>query len=93
MFQREEECADHDRGRKNVDSENMASPIGCCCFGSLVKTSVKAIGIRTPPKKPWNPRSRIMEGRSVAKAQATEKAAKRVAWERMILRNENTRLR
>ena len=39
-------------GAKVTASENMASPIGCCCFGSLVKTSVKAIGISTPPKKP-----------------------------------------
>ena len=39
-------------GAKVTASENIASPIGCCAFGSLVNTSVKAIGISTPPKKP-----------------------------------------
>jgi len=39
-------------GANVTASENIASPIGCCAFGSLVKTSVNAIGISTPPKKP-----------------------------------------
>ena len=37
--------------------------------------------------------SAIMVGKSRAKAQATENSANRAAWTRMILRNENTRLR
>ncbi len=80
-------------GAKVTASANIASPIGCCTFGSLVKTSVKAIGISTPPKKPCRPRIVIIEGRSWVKAQATEKAANSVAKEMMILRKENTRLR
>ena len=39
-------------GAKVTASENIARPIGCCAFGSLVNTSVNAIGISTPPKKP-----------------------------------------
>ena len=80
-------------GAKVTASENIARPIGCCCFGSLVKTSVNAIGISTPPKKPWKPRIAIIDGRSWVKAQATEKTANSVANESMTLRKENTRLR
>ena len=66
-------------GAKVTASENIARPIGCCAFGSLVKTSVNAIGISTPPKKPWKARIAIIDGRSWVKAQATEKAANRLA--------------
>ena len=60
-------------GAKVTASANMARPIGCWPFGSLVKTSVNAIGISTPPKKPCRPRIAIIDGRSWVKAQATEK--------------------
>ncbi len=51
-------------GANVTASENMASPIGCCAFGNLVKTSVNAIGISTPPKNPWKARMAIIDGRS-----------------------------
>ena len=66
-------------GAKVTDSAKIARPIGCCGFGSLVSTSVNAIGIRTPPAKPCSPRIAIIDGRSWVKAQATEKIANRVA--------------
>ncbi len=66
-------------GAKVTDSAKIASPIGCCGFGSLVSTSVKAIGIRTPPAKPCRPRIAIIDGRSWVKAQATENAANSAA--------------
>ena len=66
-------------GAKVTDSAKMASPTGCCGFGSLVSTSVNAIGISTPPAKPCRPRIAIMDGRSWVKAHATEKTANRVA--------------
>ena len=78
-------------GANVTASENIARPIGCWPFGSLVKTSVKAIGISTPPKKPCRPRIAIIDGRSWVKAQATENAANSVAKLSMMLRNENTR--
>src|SRR6478609_106709 len=34
-------------GAKVTESANSASPIGCCAFGSFVRTMVNAIGIRT----------------------------------------------
>ena len=80
-------------GAKVTASANIASPIGCWPFGSLVNTIVNAIGISTPPKKPCRPRIAIIDGRSWVKAQATENAANSVAWPSMMLRNENTRLR
>ena len=33
-------------GAKVTESANSARPIGCCAFGSLVSTMVKAIGMR-----------------------------------------------
>ena len=66
-------------GAKVTDSAKTARPIGCCGFGNLVSTSVNAIGISTPPAKPCKPRIAIMDGKSWAKAQATEKTANRVA--------------
>ena len=51
-------------GAKVTASENIASPIGCWVFGNLVKTSVNAIGISTPPKKPCRPRIAIIDGKS-----------------------------
>ena len=62
-------------GAKVTATANMARPIGCCAFGSLVRTMVKAIGISTPPAKPCRPRSTIIEPRSWAKAQAIEKTS------------------
>ena len=41
--------------------------------GSMVMMMVKAIGISTPPAKPWRARSTIICSRFRAKAQATEK--------------------
>ena len=66
-------------GAKVTDSANIARPIGCCAFGSLVSTMVKAIGISTPPAKPCRPRMTIIEPRSWAKAQAMEKSGNRKA--------------
>ncbi len=66
-------------GAKVTDSAKIASPTGCCGFGSLVSTSVNAIGISTPPAKPCRPRIAIIEGRSWVKAQATENAANSAA--------------
>ena len=66
-------------GAKVTDSANIASPIGCCGFGSLVSTSVNAIGISTPPAKPCRPRIAIIDGRSWVKAQATENTANSAA--------------
>ena len=64
-------------GAKVTASANIARPIGCCAFGSLVKTIVNAIGISTPPAKPCRPRIAIIDRRSWAKAQATENTANR----------------
>ncbi len=66
-------------GAKVTDSAKIARPTGCCGFGSLVRTSVNAIGIRTPPANPCNPRIAIIDGKSWVNAQATEKIANRVA--------------
>ena len=66
-------------GAKVTDSAKIASPTGCCDLGSLVRTSVNAIGISTPPAKPCNPRIAIIEGRSWVKAQATENIANSAA--------------
>ena len=66
-------------GAKVTDSAKIARPIGCCGFGNFVNTSVKAIGIRTPPANHCNPRIAIIDGRSWVKAQATEKIANSVA--------------
>ena len=81
-------------GAKVAASANIARPIGCWAFGSLVRIRVKAIGISTPPMKPWKPRSAIIWGRSAAKAQATEKTQEQCCiGSRITLRSENTRLR
>ena len=66
-------------GAKVTDSANTARPIGCCGFGSLVSTSVNAIGISTPPAKPCRPRIAIIDGRSWVKAHATENTANNAA--------------
>ena len=63
---------------------NRARPIGCCAFGSLVRTMVKAIGISTPPANPCKPRARIIEPRSWVKAQAIEKIGNSTALTSMI---------
>ena len=65
-------------GAKVTATANAASPIGCCAFGSLVSTMVKAIGMRTPPAKPCRPRIAIIDGRSWVKAHAMEKSANRI---------------
>jgi hypothetical protein len=65
-------------GANVTDSANIASPIGCCPFGSLVSTMVKAIGMRTPPANPCRPRIAIMEGRSWVNAQAMENSANKI---------------
>ena len=65
-------------GAKVTASANAARPIGCCAFGSLVSTMVKAIGMRTPPAKPCRPRIAIIDGRSWANAQAMENSANRI---------------
>jgi hypothetical protein len=39
----------------------------------MVMMMVNAIGIRTPPAKPWMARSTIISPRLLANAQATEK--------------------
>ena len=70
-------------GAKVTESANSASPIGCCAFGSLVSTMVKAIGISTPPAKPCRPRRTIIEPRSCAKAQATENSGNRTVFASM----------
>ena len=61
-------------GANVADSANSASPIGCLGFGNSVMISVKAIGISTPPVKPWIARSTIICGRSRASAQAADSA-------------------
>ncbi len=66
-------------GANVADTANSASPIGCLAFGSSVMISVKAIGISTPPVKPWIARSTIICGRSCASAQAAENTRNRMA--------------
>ena len=66
-------------GAKVAETANIASPIGCFAFGSSVMMSVKAIGISTPPLKPWMARSTIICGRSCASAQAAENTRNRTA--------------
>ena len=70
-------------GAKVTASAKIASPIGCCDFGSLVSTSVKAIGIRIPPAKPCNPRMTIIEPRSCVNAQAMENSGNSTALTRI----------
>ena len=70
-------------GAKVTESANSARPIGCCGFGSLVSTMVKAIGIRMPPAKPCRPRMTIIEPRSWVKAQAIENSGNRTAFASM----------
>ena len=66
-------------GAKVAESANRARPIGCLALGRRVMMMVKAIGISTPPEKPWMARSTIICCRSWAKAQAAEKARNRTA--------------
>jgi hypothetical protein len=54
---------------------------------------VKAIGIITPPLKPWSPRSRIICPRFCAEAQAIEKARNRMTLPNRKRRQVKTRLR
>ena len=67
-------------GAKVTESAKSARPKGCCAFGSLVSTIVKAIGISTPPAKPCSPRIAIIEPRSCVKAQAIENSGNRTAF-------------
>ena len=62
-------------GAKVADSANSARPTGCFAFGSSVMISVNAIGISTPPVKPWMARSTIICGRS-ARRRRRPKAAR-----------------
>jgi hypothetical protein len=66
-------------GAKVAETAKSARPIGCFALGSSVIMTVKAIGMRTPPAKPWKARSTIICPRLWAKAQPTEKARKRAA--------------
>ncbi len=66
-------------GAKVADTANSASPTACLAFGSSVMISVNAIGISTPPVKPWIARSTIICGRSCANAQAPENTRNRIA--------------
>ena len=59
-------------GANVAEIANSASPIGCFAFGSSVMMIVNAIGISTPPVKPWTARSTIICARSCASAQAAE---------------------
>ncbi len=70
-------------GAKVTATANMAKPMGCCAFGSLVSTAVKAIGIKTPPANPCNPRQTIIEPRSWAKEQPIENKANRIVLANM----------
>ena len=67
-------------GAKVAERANMAIAMGCFALGSIVMMIVKAIGISTPPKKPWKARSTIIWPRLVAKAQAIEKTRKRTVF-------------
>jgi len=72
---------------------NSAMPIGRCEAGSFVRINVKAIGISTPPVKPWMARRAIISCRLCAKAQAIENIRNRTALVSRNRLNENTRLR
>src|ERR1700747_644944 len=39
--------------REGAETAKSARPIGCFALGSSVIMTVKAIGMRTPPAKPW----------------------------------------
>ena len=66
-------------GAKVAESAKSARPAGCFAFGNDVMMMVKAIGISTPPLKPWMARSTIICPRFCAAAQAAEKARNRTA--------------
>ena len=66
-------------GAKVADRANNASPIGCFALGRKVMMMVNAIGISTPPVKPWMARSTIIWPRFCAKAQAMENTRNRIA--------------
>ena len=75
-------------GAKVTDSAKIASPIGCCGFGSLVSTSVNAIGISTPPANPCKAAHRdhrrqiVGEGAGDRKRRKQRRARQHVAAER-----------
>ena len=60
-------------GAKVAVTPNSASPIGCFDGGSLRSTIVIAVGMSTPPVKPWPARNRIICGRLVDSPHSIEK--------------------
>ncbi len=64
-------------GAKVAVRPKKAMPTACCDFGRRVRTMVMAVGMSTPPVKPWPARNRIISGRLVDSAQATEKPMNR----------------
>ncbi len=50
----------------------MEMPIGCCARGSRVRRIVTAVGISTPPQKPWPHRLSTSAARLSERAQHTE---------------------
>ncbi len=66
-------------GAKVADRANSARPIGCLALGNNVMIRVNAIGISTPPVKPWIARSTIICSRFCAIAQAAENTRNRMA--------------
>ena len=79
-------------GAKVAESANSASPTGCFGFGSKVMMMVNAIGISTPPVKPWIARSTIIwprfcgEGAGDREDQEQHRVGQQVAAQREHLR-------
>ncbi len=65
-------------GAKVAVSPNSAMPTGCWLFGRRVRTMTIAVGISTPPVKPWPARKRIIWLNDVESAQASEKPVNRM---------------
>ena len=80
-------------GAKVAVMANSAMPIGRCGDGSRVRISVNAIGISTPPVKPWMAAQHDHLPQIAANAQAIENSRNSTALASRKRRNENTRLR
>src|SRR5258708_13708871 len=68
-----------------------ARPNGCLLFGSVDNATVRAIGIITPPVKPWPARKQIISLRLRAIPQRQEKSTNSPTLPTMYHLNVNTR--
>jgi hypothetical protein len=78
-------------GPRVAVTPNRARPCGCLLFGRVERTVVSAIGIMTPPVKPWLARKTIMAPRLRANPQRQEKMRNKATLTNRYQRGLNTR--